>query len=118
MNKIRQYNKIVRTKIPQIIRDNGSEPKIRDDEATFKDTRKLFKLKILEEAYELRDAKSTDEILDEAADVVQVVIDYLSTVGHSIDDLEIARAAKEIKRGTFLRPGLRPVYLESVEDPE
>ena len=115
---IREYNKIVRTKIPQIIRANGSEPKIRDDKNMFKDVAKLFKLKILEEAYELREAKSTDEILDEAADVIQVVIDYVRTIGHSVEDLEIARLAKEVKRGSFLRDDGLPVYLIHVDNPE
>jgi predicted house-cleaning noncanonical NTP pyrophosphatase (MazG superfamily) len=118
MTKIRKYNKIVRTKIPAIIRANGSEPEMMDGETIAKQTGTLFKQKLQEEINELIEAKSTDEILDEAADVVQAVIDYLITIGHSVDDLEIARAAKEIKRGTFLGYNKLPVYLIHVEDSE
>lgn len=118
MTKIRTYNKLVRTKIPSIIRANGSEPVLMEEDLTAKQREQFFKQKLQEEVDELIEAKSTDEILDEAADLVQVIIDYLETIYHSVEDLEIVRLAKETKRGSFLRPGKLPVYLKHVEDPE
>ena len=99
--KVRTYEKLVRRYTPEIIKANGSTPNIKE---YYKDSDILiekFKEKIKEETEELLESKSSDEIIEEAADVIQVIIDYLGIKGFTLEDLETVRHAKVIKRGTF-----------------
>lgn len=114
---IKTYNKIVRTKTPRNISQDSREPKVReikrfDDEIVIR-----FKEKLLEEVHELIEATDDASILTEAADVVQVVRDYIRSIGnyHPVD-LEVVRNSKEIRKGTFLTENLSAVFLEEVDD--
>ena len=103
MSKI-VYNKLVRTRIPNIIRQNGSEPVIKQHKTRSEEAFKLLKEKILEEAKEVFNTKADDELLEELADL-QSVIDTLVLCrfgprGKSMLDTVID--AKEITRGVFI----------------
>lgn len=114
---IRTYNKLVRNKIPEIIKANGSTPRVIDIHRDSENLTQKFHAKILEETTELSEAKSLDEIIEEAADLIQVVLDYVRTKGFTIEDLETVRHAKAIKCGTFFdEDRLVATYLTDVKD--
>ena len=117
MTTVRTYEKLVRKKIPEIIKANGSTPRIIDLHRDSPTLVKKFHSKIAEEMNELISAKSTDEIIEEAADLVQIVLDYLGTKGFTVEDLETVRHAKAIKCGTFFDDDKQiATYLADVTD--
>lgn len=119
---IQEYNKIVRRKTPGIIEQNGAKPDYKIMRSDDKEMTKRFHEKIHEEMNELLAAKSSDEIIEEASDLIQIVSDYVQLHGHSEENLETVRKAKNIKRGTFLyknrEGGDSVVYLVKVQRPE
>lgn len=114
MIDIVEYNKMVRMKMQEIITANGNTPSITGYPAT--DSLDKIKDKIKEEVEELLEAKSSDYILEEAADVIQIVIDYLKVIGYGPEELEVVRLAKEIKRGGFISDTGMIAYLSHVQN--
>lgn len=103
------YKKLVRDKIPEIIRKNGEEPIVRIlDDNEYK--RELEK-KLQEECLEVVSATISSERMEELADVVEVVIALAKIEGKSFEEiLDIAKRKSE-KRGGFSGK----VYLEGVK---
>ena len=90
--------KLVRDRIPDIMRTKGLEPDIRVmDQAEY-----LTSLldKLLEEAQELKDARP-EQRLEEAADVYEVLRGLCSALGFSMDDVAKAATVKREERGGF-----------------
>lgn len=103
---MREYNKLVRDKIPEIISNNGENPKIRIlDNIEYK---KELDRKLLEEVNEYL----KDDNIEELADVEEVLLAILSYKDTSIEEFEKIRKEKEDKRGAFEKR----IYLEKVED--
>lgn len=92
-------NKLVRDKIPEIILKNGETPlyHILDDE----EYQKELINKMMEEYTEVKNAKNREEILEECADLLEVILAYLKVYGYSLEDLNQARTLKRDKRGGF-----------------
>ena len=59
-----------------------------------------LKLKLIEEAFEVRDA-GPDDIVEELADVYEVLSALVQAAGVDVEDVEIVRASKAKKRGAF-----------------
>ena len=107
-----EYKKLVRDKIDEKIKGNGEIPVTRIlslDE---------FKIELLkkfdEEFIELKEAISLDEkekILEESADLFEVIKAYNELMGNSFDDIVICMDKKREKRGGFSRK----LFLERVE---
>ncbi|XLQ20277.1 MAG: nucleotide pyrophosphohydrolase [Candidatus Moraniibacteriota bacterium] len=96
-----EYPKIVRDEIPRIIKDNDG---IDADVFLVKDKDEhleYLKKKVVEEASELRDANNTEHIVEEMADVLEV-IDAMCAV-MNIDKKDVLRIQdeKRQKRGGF-----------------
>jgi predicted house-cleaning noncanonical NTP pyrophosphatase (MazG superfamily) len=89
--------KLVRDKIPQIVRDRGLEPII--EVAGDAEYRELLRTKLLEETQEFL---SSDGDVEELADVIEVVRALALQLGVDPDQLEQIRRAKEEQRGGFL----------------
>lgn len=89
------YNKLVRDKIPQLIRQQGSEPVIQilDEEAYTR----CLEDKLDEEVSEYH----ADQNLDELADILEVVFALAANLGASRDELMTVYQAKNKKRGGF-----------------
>ena len=85
--------KLVRDKIPQIIRDGGDEPLVRV--ADVAEYRGLLRDKLAEEVEEFLES---DDDPDELADVLEVLVALAAHLGL---DLEKLRAAKALERGGF-----------------
>ena len=91
-----KHNKLVRDKIPEIIRSHGDVPIVRtiEDDAEY-----LASLtdKLVEEAREVQETP----VLDELADALEVVYAIGKVIGHTPEDIEKARAKKAEERGGF-----------------
>lgn len=96
---MKKYNKLVRDKIPEIIKNNGEEPVIRVlDDVTYKE--ELLK-KLYEECDEVIKSKTKEETLEECSDVLEVLIALLEYNGYILEDLLKCRDEKKEKRGAF-----------------
>lgn len=92
---IKEYNKLVRDKIPQIIEADNKvcEKEILSDE----EYTKMLDEKLNEECAEYQESKSIEEL----ADILEVVYSIANKKGYSIEMLEKIRKEKADKRGGF-----------------
>ena len=102
------YEKLVRDKIPEIIRSNGEEPETRilSDEEYKTELEK----KLLEEYHEVLNAEGTNRI-EELADMLEVMISLAALEEKSLDDIIVEADKKREKRGGFKEK----IYLKSVK---
>lgn len=104
----KKYNKLVRDKIPQIIENNNEHPVIRilsESEYLKELCKKLF-----EESSEVENSKDSKEMLEELADVLEIIKSIAILQNSSLEGIiEIARE-KEEKRGGFSKR----IFLEKV----
>ena len=105
--------KLVRDRIPDLIRASGRMPVIR----TLCDGEYWAALdaKLDEEVAELRAADSPDAVVEEAADIVEVLAALVARHGMSLEDILAAAARKRAERGGFamrieldIAPGSEP----------
>jgi predicted house-cleaning noncanonical NTP pyrophosphatase (MazG superfamily) len=101
LSRIRRFRveKLIRDGLPAMMRAQGLtvEDRRLDDDAF----RAALLDKLVEEAAEARAATDTDSLVEELADVVEVLRALLAVSGRSIDDLEAVRLAKRAARGGF-----------------
>ena len=104
------YNKLVRDRIPDIIRETGKKisTKILDREEYLKALQK----KGYEELEEYINAKNNDEALEELADLLEILHAFAEYHGASIEMVEEIRRQKAEKKGGFNEK----VFLIEVED--
>lgn len=98
MSKRYFHHKLVRDRIPEIIRSCGEEYEARvldDEEYT-----KTLKEKLVEEAKEVVGAKN-EELPSELADVLQLVQDIAANANVPLEDIEQTRKDKEARNGGF-----------------
>ncbi len=117
-----EYNKLVRDKIPDIIAKNGGVAQV-STLTTGRYITALYK-KVLEEFAELIDAvkaadaeetlSGSDAILEELADVTEVLHAIIRIHGLTPDAVDAKRLAKRHDRGGFEKR----VYLEYVDEEE
>lgn len=89
------YNKLVRDKIPSIIKSNGQNPNTRiltEEEYTF-----ALEQKLDEEVSEYHQDKN----LEELADILEVVYALSENLGHSREELLKTYEKKHAERGGF-----------------
>lgn len=104
MNKIR-YNKLVRDRIPEIIESSGKtcSTEILSPEEYLR----MLDAKLDEELAEYH----KDQIIEELADLLEVIHAAAIARGYTLEDLEQIRAEKAGKRGGFeKRILLKEVY--------
>ena len=97
--KQKTYNKLVRDKIPEIIKNSGStaETEILDNQTYLK----MLDEKLLEECNELIGASDNDSKIEEMADVLEVLHAIADTLGVTMSRVEVVRLDKQKKRGSF-----------------
>lgn len=89
------YNKLVRDKIPDLIRQKGEIPVVRIlDEAEY---REALEIKLSEEAGEFL----RDQNLEELADILEVVYALAESLGASREELLEVYRRKNQERGGF-----------------
>lgn len=96
----RIYNKLVRDKIPDIIRAKGEEPVYRYIEDKNEYIAELEK-KLKEECNEVISAKENGERLEELADLLEVIMALAGAVDSDIQEVIDIADEKARKRGGF-----------------
>lgn len=93
------YNKLIRDKIVDIIEKDGKKAvvSILDDEQYKKELLK----KLLEEANEVASSSEPNEMLEELADVLEVIRYLAKTSGKKLEDVIGIADEKKAKRGGF-----------------
>lgn len=104
------YNKLIRDRIPEIISSSGKKFTV----SILSDDEYLAKLrdKCQEELNEYYAAKTTEEALEELADLMEVIYALAKVHGSLPSELEQIRQQKAQKRGGFEKK----LFLHSVED--
>jgi len=97
-NKI-TYNKLVRDKIPIIIKEAGGLARIR--RLSKEEAIKLLSQKVIEEAFEIWNSKHSKELLNEIADISEVLDSLVKFSEFNDQDLEKIKNKKIKKRGGF-----------------
>lgn len=94
-----EFNKLVRDKIPLAIADRGEAvTALRlEGEALIAALRR----KLVEESLEVLDARTTEDIAEEIADVREVLLALMSRLGIEESDVESRRKRKARSRGAF-----------------
>ena len=104
------YNKLVRDRIPEIIRRNGSECDVRRLDSNEFEQEAREKLK--EELAEYLDACNSEQALEELADLLELIYCLSEHHGYTKEELESLREDKAERRGSFHEKW----YLEKVSD--
>ena len=103
------YNKLVRDKIPDIIRNNGEEPITRI--LTDYDFKIELEKKLQEELNEVLESSGNDRI-EELADMLEVITSLAGLEGKTLNDVINICNKKSEKRGGFQER----IYLCGVEE--
>lgn len=108
MEKI--YNKLVRDNIPEIIVGNGGTPftRILDDG----EYRSELERKLNEEYQEVLGTTTSDERIEELADMLEIIDALANLEGKTLDDVKNVANQKKLKRGGFQKK----IFLEKVEE--
>ncbi|MDO8341389.1 MAG: nucleoside triphosphate pyrophosphohydrolase [Candidatus Woesebacteria bacterium] len=93
------YNKLVRDKIPEIIKSKDAKAKFR--KLTSKQFKKYLLLKVEEEASALQTIKSKEEITNELADVIEVIEEIKKFMKISEKEINIEIKKNMDKKGGF-----------------
>ncbi len=101
MNNETNHNKLARDKIHEILDSKNIpyESKILND----LEYERELGLKLQEEVKELLEAKEEEHLMEEMADVVEVIHAMLTLKGKTFKDLEAVRQSKFAARGGFFK---------------
>ena len=99
--EVREFNKLVRDKIPSSIQQRGEGVEVVELQGDALVA--ALKQKLVEEAYEALDSRSGDELLAELADVQEVVRAICDALGIPQSQVDEERENKRTKRGGFKR---------------
>ncbi len=104
--KLKEYYKLIRDKIPEIIEREGLKP----DYNVLSEEEYIVALdnKLLEEVKEYQ----ADKSLEEMADVLEVLYAICKARGYTVEELEAKRCEKSEQRGGFDKK----LFLNSVSD--
>lgn len=110
MHKV--YKKLVRDKIPEIIKQNGGKPETRilTDVEFVSELKKKFQ----EELDEYLAADTGEKRLEEMADIFEVITALNEAEKRDIDEVIRVQKEKREQRGGFAKG----IFLESVEESE
>ncbi|MFC0560928.1 nucleoside triphosphate pyrophosphohydrolase [Halalkalibacter alkalisediminis] len=104
------YNKLVRDRIPEIIQKTGKN--FRRDVLDARTYEKELKVKLQEEVEELLRASTKEELVEEMADLMEVVYALGQYAGVEPSEIERVREDKLANRGGFKER----IFLIDVED--
>lgn len=98
---IKRYNKLIRDKIDEVIIAHGHVPTTRI--LTEKEFQGALRTKVLEEALELRDAHTRDEVVEEIIDLQELIDAIAQNYSLSRRQLRTLQNKKAKARGGFKR---------------
>ena len=93
------YNKLIRDKIPEIIKNNNKQCEIK--KLSVREYKQSLKNKLLEEVYEVLEANNTKDLIDEIADVYEVLSAIIQVYELSEEEIKEVQKEKGEKRGIF-----------------
>lgn len=93
------YRKLVRDRIPEICEADGNDAVIKT--LTLKQFQEELRRKFLEEAKEIKNAKNKKELIEELADILELVDALSESLGVPRYALERTQREKRQKRGGF-----------------
>lgn len=95
----KEYNKLIRDKIPEVIKKSGKEYEIKklsnDELETY------VKTKVNEEIEELLTATERDDVVNEFADVYEILEKLMEVKNIKFEEIKKAKDHKNNKRGSF-----------------
>jgi len=94
-------NKLVRDKIPEIMKSSDIDVEIKT--LNYTEYISSLKNKLIEETKEVFDAKSREEIIEELADVLEVITTLKNALNIFINEVEEKRLQKNTEKGRFLQ---------------
>ena len=100
LEKENEYPKLVRDKIPEIVSARVGHP-IKTRVLKAKEYDKYLKMKVVEEAQELMEAKGKIHIAEELADVMELIDIILKENKLTLKDIRSVQKAKVKERGGF-----------------
>jgi len=105
---MKEINKLVRDRIPEICISNGETPvtRVLSDE----EFRVELDKKITEEARELVEAEDPEKVLNEAGDLIETAFAKAALYGYSEEEVMAARDNKRVNNGGFSKR----IFLETV----
>lgn len=104
------YNKLVRDKIPQIIQNEGKA--VYYSTLDGENLRKMLKVKLIEESREVSKAMTKEEMINELADVSEVIEAIYEVFDIAEIDVDLAKHKKIQEKGAFISG----TYLMGVEE--
>ena len=107
--KMPKYRKLVRDRIPEIIKENGGVPQTRI--LTKKEFKEELLKKLVEEAKEAYKSKEKDGLISELADIQEVLLSVYEIYSINCSDVTKTARKKRKERGAFNKR----VYLEGVK---
>jgi predicted house-cleaning noncanonical NTP pyrophosphatase (MazG superfamily) len=99
MKKIIKYNKLIRDRIPEIVKEAGWIPTVRVLKQ--KEFLNALKKKVFEEAEELIQSKDKEGIIDEIVDIQELLDVLMSEIGLKKSEAKKLQITKRKKRGGF-----------------
>jgi predicted house-cleaning noncanonical NTP pyrophosphatase (MazG superfamily) len=96
---VKAFGKLVRDRIPDIVERKGD--RAIGQKIPAHNWLGLLKTKIVEEAFEVQGAGKRDDILEEAADVLEVLRAISEALGESLEHLQVRADHKRSTRGGF-----------------
>lgn len=107
---ITTYNKLVRDNIPQIIERSGKKAHIK--ELSVNEYKRELKWKLIEEAQELLEAETEEQMMEELADIAEVWEAMFEAFGIYKDATKRIHSEKRAEKGGFKKK----YFLLCVED--
>lgn len=101
MNKKKQYNKLIRDKMLDKIRKDGHNPIFKI--LTKSELKTELREKLLKEANEVHDSKTKSNLLEELADVYEVISQLAFQNNFSLFDISEKAKTKRNERGGFTK---------------
>jgi predicted house-cleaning noncanonical NTP pyrophosphatase (MazG superfamily) len=94
-----RVEKLIRDRLPEIMRGDGLAVFDRRlDDAAFVEA---LKTKLAEEAAEVREASTREELAEELADIAEVMMALIAAAGLTPQEVEAKRVKKRAERGGF-----------------
>jgi predicted house-cleaning noncanonical NTP pyrophosphatase (MazG superfamily) len=94
-----RVEKLIRDRLPEIMRSQGLA--VFEHRLALDDFKSELKLKLVEEASEAASCSSSMELVEELADVLEVLMALAKASGITLPDVEAMRLKKRVERGGF-----------------
>ncbi|EKE20779.1 MAG: hypothetical protein ACD_7C00489G0010 [uncultured bacterium] len=111
LDKENEYPKLVRDKIPEVVKENSGKiikTRILEDDEEYS---QFLMKKVEEEAHELANAEDKEHVMEEVADVLELIDAILEFNGADLETVRKVQKEKAEKRGGFKK---RLLMLEKV----